>query len=185
MSPYNFTSLKNKGAEAEEWLKRENLQIRTSRASPSILDAVRVESYGSMVPLREVSTLSVEDPRTIVVLTWDEAQNKAIEKAVIAANLGLSVSVNERGVRVGFPPLTAERRSELSKLAKRKFEEAKISVRQKRDEVWNEIQKLEKSKVIGEDEKFRLKNEMQKIVDEIVTKLDALSAKKQKEILGI
>jgi ribosome recycling factor len=181
---YNFTPLKNKVKELEEWLKKEQSQIRTGRASPALLDAVRVENYGSHVPLNQVGTISVEDPRSIRITPWDVTQSKHIEKAVIAANLGVSVAVDDKGVRVLFPELTTETRQAIVKIAKEKLEQARITLRNEREKIWNDIQAKEKTGEVTEDDKFRYKNDMQKIVDDTNKKLDDLHAKKEKEIVG-
>lgn len=181
---YNFTSLKTNVKEVEEWLKRENSQIRTGRASLNLLDAIRVDSYGSLVPLNQIGGLSTEDPRTIRISPWDMSQVKEIEKVLVASNLGVSVAVDDRGVRVSFPPLTTERRDEFVKLAKTKLEQGKISLRKHRDEAWNEIQEKEKEGGMSEDEKFRFKAEMEKIIQDTIKNLEALCDKKEEEIMN-
>ena len=179
---YNFTPLKAQVKEVEEWLKRENSQIRTGRASIGLLDFIRVDSYGSLVPLNQIGGLSTEDPRTIRISPWDSSQIKEIEKVLVASNLGVSVAVDDKGIRVSFPPLTTERRDEFVKLAKAKLEQAKVSLRKHRDETWDAIQTKEKEGGMSEDEKFRFKAEMEKIIQETVKNLEALCAKKEEEI---
>ncbi|OGG54732.1 ribosome recycling factor [Candidatus Kaiserbacteria bacterium RIFCSPHIGHO2_02_FULL_49_11] len=179
---YDFSPLKKKVADTEEWLKKEYQGIRTGRATPTLLDGVLVESYGSRMPLIQVGSVSVEDARTIRIAPWDQSQIKAIEKGVTDANLGVGVSADERGVRVTFPELTSERRGALMKIAKDKLEDARVSLRGERDRVWSDIQKKEKESEISEDEKFRYKDEMQKLVDEGNKKLDILAEKKRAEI---
>lgn len=181
---YNFTPLKNAAKEVEEWLKKEQSQIRTGRASPTLLDAVRVDSYGSPVPLNQVGNISVEDPRSIRIAPWDASMGKEIEKAIMAANLGVSVGLDDKGVRVSFPELTTETRQNIVKLAKERLEHARVALRNEREKVWNDIQAKEKTAELTEDEKFRSKTDMQKIVDEANKKLDELHAKKEKEILS-
>ena|SRR3989344_2465119 len=180
---FNFTPFKNKIKEVEEWLKKEESQIRTGRATPAILDGVKVESYGALLPVSQVGSINIEDQRSLRVTPWDMSQAKAVEKAIVAANLGVSVSADDKGVKIFFPELTSERRTLLVKLAKEKLEEARKSLRMERDHVWEEIQKKEKEGGMGEDEKFRLKNEMQKIVDETNKKFDEMHARKEKEII--
>ena len=179
---YDFSPLKKKVADTEEWLKKEYQGIRTGRATPTLLDGVLGESYGSRMPLIQVGSVSVEDARTIRIAPWDQSQIKAIEKGVTDANLGVGVSADERGVRVTFPELTSERRGALMKIAKDKLEDARVSLRGERDRVWSDIQKKEKESEISEDEKFRYKDEMQKLVDEGNKKLDILAEKKRAEI---
>jgi ribosome recycling factor len=141
-----------------------------------------VEVYGSKMPVKQLASISNEDARTMRVNPYDVTQAKAIEKAIVAANLGLSVGADDKGVRVSFPELTLERRTGLMKVAKEKLEQAKISLRKLRDDEISEIQKMEKAKTISEDEKFRLKTELQKIIDTETKNLEDLLSKKEKEI---
>lgn len=180
---YNFSKFNQKAKGVEEWLSREFVGIRTSRATPTLLDAVFVESYGSKMPIKQVASITAEDPRTLRVSPYDNSQTKSIEKAITAANLGLSIASDDRGVRVMFPELTTERRTSLIKLAKEKLEMAKVSLRKVRDEISSEIQTAEKNKEIGEDERFRLKNELQKLVDAENKKLEEAAGRKEKEIM--
>ena len=130
----------------------------------------------------KVATVNVEDARTIRIAPWDMANAKEIEKAITVANLGLSVGMDEKGVRVSFPELTSERRTQLLKLAKEKVEELRTELRVARDRVWSDIQKQEKDKLMAEDDKFRAKDEMQKRVDSANKIFDAALARKEKEI---
>lgn len=181
---YNFFKLKENLKKVEEWLKKELAQIRTGRASPSLLDSIQVEAYGSKVPINQVGSISSEDVKTLRVSPWDMSQAKSVEKAIMSANLGVSVVADDKGVRVSFPSLTTETRTALVKIAKGKLEEAKKTLRADRDKVWNEIQEMEKKGEMTEDEKFRFKNEMQRLVDEEQKKLDDLAAKKEAEIMS-
>jgi ribosome recycling factor len=179
---YDFSPLKKKLKEVEEWLKKEQSQIRTGRATPAILDSISVESYGSYTPLAQIGSITIEGARTLRVVLWDTTQIKNAEKAIGAANLGLSVSVDEKGLRVSFPELTSESRAAVVKLAKERLEQARISVRKLRDEAWTDIQAKEKLGGMSEDEKFRFKADMEKLVQEAVKALDELNEKKEKEI---
>ena len=179
---YDFSSLNKKITDTEEWLKKEFQGIRTGRATPALLDSVQVDSYGSRVPLNQVGSVSVEDARTLRVVPWNQEQIKDIEKAVTDANLGVGIFSDEKGVRVSFPELTSERRQSLIKLSKDKLEEARISLRNERDVVWSDIQRKEKDGEISEDDKFRYKDEMQKLIDEGNKVLEELGDKKEKEI---
>jgi len=181
---YDFSSLKQKSKNIREWLVKELSLVRTGRAAPGVLDSVSVETYGSRLSLKELGSLSVEDARTLRLILWDKNQTKAVEKAILASNLGLSVTVDDQGLRVIFPELSSERRETFVRLVKAKLEQAKISLRNLRDEVWRDIQKKERGKEISEDEKFRLKNEMQKIVDGVNKELEADFIRKEREILA-
>jgi ribosome recycling factor len=181
---YNFTPLKTALAGTEGWLQKELGTIRTNRANPSILDSVLVDAYGSDMAINQVASVSNEDARTIRITPWDQSLVKAIEKSIIVANLGLSVAVDDKGIRVSFPELTGERRQEIVKMAKEKMEQAKIQVRRHRDEANADIDKKEKEGGMGEDEKFRFKTDVQKLVDESNKRIADLLDKKEKEILG-
>ncbi|PJE74077.1 MAG: ribosome recycling factor [Candidatus Taylorbacteria bacterium CG10_big_fil_rev_8_21_14_0_10_41_48] len=181
---YNFSELKKNTQSTEEWLTKEFGQIRSSRANPAVLDGVRVESYGADSPINQVASVTNEDPRTIRITPWDASLIKVIEKAIVVANLGVSVAVDDKGVRVSFPELTGDRRVEIVKIAKEKFEQSRIQIRKHRDETNTDIDKKEEEGGMGEDEKFRFKAEMQKIVDESNKKLQAMMDKKEKEILS-
>lgn len=179
---YDFKILKEKAKGVEDWLRKEYMVIRTGMASPAILDNVLVESYGQRMQINQVGSIAIEDARVLRISAWDKSQTKEIEKAITAANLGVSVQTDDKGVRVFFPELTSERRDLLKKTAKSKLEDARVSLRSIRDEVWDDIQEKEKEGGMGEDEKFRFKNEMQKIIDETSQSLETILEKKEKEI---
>lgn len=181
---YNFSKFKEKTAGTAAWFKQELSGLRTGKASPALLDNVMVESYGSKMPIAHVAAVSVEGPRSLMVTPWDKSQVKDIEKAIAAANLGVSTSPDSAGVRVNFPDLTEDRRKMVIKTVKEKLEEGKIAVRKEREETWNDIQAKEKEGAISEDDKFRSKDELQKFVDEANKVLEDLATKKEKEIMG-
>ncbi len=179
---YSFIAFKNKTKDIEDWFKKELSTLRTGRATPLILDTVAVEVYGSRMSISQLASITTEDPRTLRIAPWDLSQCKEIEKAIITSNLGLSVSVDEKGLRVSFPELTSERRVQLVKAAKAKLEEARISLRAEREKILNDIQAQEKEGSMSEDEKFRSKNELQKIIDEANAGLEVVLSKKEAEI---
>ena len=179
---YDFTKLKNKVKETEEWIKKEYQGIRTGMASPQLLDAIQVESYGQRMPLNQIGSVSIADPKSLLVTPWDASQVKAVEKAINTANLGVSLKTDEKGVRVFFPELTSERREMLMKLAKEKLEHGKITLRAVREEIVKDIDAKEKEGGMSEDEKFRFKAEMQKLVDAGNKSLEEVFNKKEKEI---
>ena len=168
--------------EVQEWLQKEYQTIRTGQATPSLLDNVKVESYGAKVPLQQVGNIGVEDARTLRISPWDSGTIKDIERSIIEANLGISVSVDDSGLRVIFPELTGERREQLLKLAKQKLEDARVSIRSARDEAMKEIDVQQKAGDISEDEKFTKKEAIQKSVDTGNKELETLYQKKEKEI---
>jgi len=179
---YDFKPFEKRIADITERLGKELSGVRTGRATPAILDGIQVESYGTRMPLNQVANISVEDARTLRVSPWDTSVSKEIEKAITAANLGLSIGVDEKGVRVFFPELTAERRTTLVKLAKEKVEDFRAALRVAREEVWSDIQKQEREGAMPEDDKFRSKDDMQKRVDAANKVFDDMLARKEKEI---
>lgn len=179
---YDFTKLKGKIKETEDWMKKEYQGIRTGMASPQLLDAIQVESYGQRMPINQVGSVSIADAKSLIVTPWDASQVKAVEKAITVANLGVSLKTDEKSVRVFFPDLTSERREMLMKVAKEKLEQGKITLRTVREEVWADIQNKEKEGGMSEDERFRFKNDMQKFVDAGNKSLEDIFNKKEKEI---
>lgn len=179
---YDFKSFEGKIKDATEWLTREFAAVRTGRATPALLDMVRVESYGTRVALSQVGSIGTEDARTIRIVPWDKGQMKDIERGIIEANLGLSVVSDDKGLRVIFPELTSERRVQLLKLAKAKLEEARVAIRKSRDEAMKDIEAKEKAGEMSKDEKFRVKEDIQKRVDEGNNELDRMYAAKEEEI---
>ena len=181
---YDFNPFKKQLACTDEWLQKEFRSIRTGQASPSILDNVRVEVYGAPMSLKELASVTLEGARTLRITPWDKGQSKDIEKAITVANLGLSTSVDDQGLRVNFPELTADRRKEIAKTAKDKLEDAKKQVRQHRDVIVKDLQTKEKDGAMGKDDAFRLKNDVQKIVDDANKKLEDMYVRKEKELLS-
>lgn len=180
---YDFSDFKKQLINIEEWLKKEFAGLRAGRATISVLDSVFVESYGSKMSLNQVSSLSVEDPRTIRISPWDKTLVGSIEKAIALADIGVSTVSDGEGVRAIFPILTTENREKLVKVAKNKTEEAKISVRNDRSSVIKEIETAQKNGEIPEDDAKRYKDNVQKMVDESNSKLDILFKQKEEEIL--
>lgn len=181
---YDFSQLKSKIKDTEEWLKRELTGIRTGRANMAVLDTIQVEMYGSYMPVNQLANIALEDVRTLRIAPWDSSASKAIEKAIAGSNLGLSTAVDDKGIRLFFPELTGERRTMLVKVAKEKMEDARVALRKERESAWSDVQVKEKEGVITEDDKFRAKDEMQKYIDEGNSNLEALFVKKEQEILN-
>ncbi|OGI67741.1 ribosome recycling factor [Candidatus Nomurabacteria bacterium RIFCSPHIGHO2_01_FULL_40_10] len=181
---YNFSNFKIELKKVQDFLGKEYNQLNIGRASPMVLDGVSIESYGSHVPLKNVANISIEDPKTLRITPWDKSQIKDIEKAINSANLGLSVATDDLGIRVIFPQLTTETRQTLVKVLKEKLEESRITVRREREVIWKDVEAKEKEGKITEDEKFRAKDELQKIIDEANRNLETSFEKKQKEVMG-
>ncbi len=181
---YSFSNFKMELKKIEEFLGKEYNQLNIGRASPMVLDSVFVESYGSRVPLKNIASVSIEDPKTLRIAPWDKNQIKEIEKAITLSNLGLSIATDELGIRVIFPQLTTETRQDLVKVLKEKLEEARIAVRRERERIWDDIQAAEKKNKMTEDEKFKAKDDLQKIINETNKNLEVSFEKKQKEMLN-
>ena len=179
---YNFTTLKETLQSVIEHYKHELSSIRTGQAAPAILDNIKVESYGTVVPINQVGSVTIEDARTLRVSAWDQSQVTALESAIRNANLGVSVSADEKGVRVCFPELTTDRREQLVKLTRSKLEESRTGVRQAREHTWQEIQTQEKEKTLSEDEKFTAKEQMEKHVKEANETLERMARQKEEEL---
>ena len=181
---YNFLNFKVALKRVEDFLGKEYSQLNIGRASPMILDGVNVESYGSFVPLKNVASVSIEDPKTLRIAPWDKNQIKSIEKAIVGANLGLSVATDDQGIRVIFPQLTTDTRKTLVKVLREKLEEQRITVRKEREIVFRDMEAKEKEGKITEDEMFHAKEELQKIINETNGYLEATFEKKEKEVMG-
>lgn len=179
---YNFQSFKTRAKEVEDWLGKELSGLRSGRAAPAILDGVFVEAYGAKTPIKHAASISIEDPKTLRIAPFDRAVTKEIEKAIAAANLGLSVSADERGVRAHFPELTAERRAAIIKVARDRLESARVNLRRVRDDTVKDIDAKEQGGGIGEDEKFRLKKELDKLSEAENKRLQEAFGRKEKEI---
>jgi ribosome recycling factor len=167
-----------------EHVRKELGGVRTGRASVSILDTVHVEAYGSHVPLNQVASMSIPEPTLIVAQPFDPSLMAAIEKAIRSANLGLNPTNDGKVVRVPVPPLTEERRKELSKLVHKYTEEGRNGVRQARRDANEKLKKLLKDHKISEDDERRGLDEVQKITDQHIALIDDLQKKKDTELLG-
>ena len=179
---YNIKSFIDRAKDIVDWLEKEFTGIRTGRATPALLDLVMVEAYGARVPIQQVGSVSVEDARTLRIAVWDRETIKAVEKGIMEADLGISVVVDGSGLRVIFPELTSERRTQLLKIAKAKMEEARVSLRGVRDEAMKELDTLERDKELSQDDKFAKKEEIQKQVEIYNTTFTTLFERKEKEI---
>lgn len=179
---YNFSAFKERVKDIEEWLKKELSLLRTGRATTAILDSITVESYGTQAPINHVATVTMEDARILRISPWDKSQTKEIEGAITKANLGLSISVDDNGIRVIFPELTGERRAQIVKLLHQKLEDARISLRKEREAILSEFKRKEKDGEMSEDEHFKAKAELQKLVDESNAKFEEMAKRKEAEI---
>lgn len=179
---YDFSKLKTNIKETEEWLARELSGVRTGRATPTLLDGIKPEAYGTRTPIRELANVSVEDARTLRIIPWDKELLKVIEKGISDADLGISVSTDDQGLRVSFPELTSERRTQLSKIAGDKTEQAKVTLRSHRTDAIKALDAAEKEGGMGKDEVARMKVEIQKLIDAGTDELLKALEKKETEI---
>lgn len=170
---------------AVEHLKRELAGLRTGRASVALLDNIRVDYYGTMTPLRQVANLSTPDARLITIQPWEPPLIKEIEKALASSGLGVTPSNDGKIIRVPLPPLTEERRKELSKICKKHGEEAKVHIRGFRREANEELKKLQKDAKLTEDELRKSEADIQKLTDQYIQKIDDAIKKKEHEILEV
>lgn len=164
-------------------LKKEFSRVRTGRASISLLDGIRVEYYGTLTPLNQLATLSVPEPRQISIQPWDVTVIKEIEKAIQKSDLGLTPVVDSKIIRVSIPPLTEERRKELGKVVKKMAEACKVSMRNHRRDINEELKELKKDKKMSEDDFFKGQKEVQDLTDDYIKKCDEVTQAKEKEIL--
>ncbi len=166
-------------------LKHELGGLRTGRASASMLEPVQVDAYGQHLPLNQLATISVPEPRLISVQVWDRSMVKAVEKAIVDSNLGLSPATEGQVLRLRIPELNEERRKELVKVAHKYSEAAKVAVRHVRRDGLDVVKKLEKNHEISEDDQTRYSHDVQKATDGMIAEIDQLLAAKEKEILTV
>jgi ribosome recycling factor len=170
---------------AFEALRKEFSGLRTGRASASLLDPVMVEAYGNAMPLNQLSTVSVPEPRMISVTVWDRAMAKAVDKAIREAGLGLNPQTEGAVIRVPIPDLTEDRRRELTKVAAKYAEQARIHVRNVRRDGLDPLKKKEKDGELSQDQHRKLQHDIQALTDEYIKKIDETLAQKDKEILQV
>jgi ribosome recycling factor len=156
--------------------------VRTGRASPLLLANIKVDYYGSLMLINQLASVSIPEARLILIQPWDKKANEAICKAILAANLGITPNTDGEVIRIPIPALTEERRHELDKMVKHKAEEHRITIRNVRRDINHEIDKMNQNKEISEDMSFSLKDEIQKIADEYMKKIDKILLEKEKEI---
>ena len=180
-----MVDLKRKLEKIIERLKQEVASLRTGRATPALVEDLEVDYYGAKTPLKAIASISSPETRTLEIRPWDKNAIQPIEKAIQGSSLGLNPVIDRDTIRLSIPSLTEERRKKLTKLLGKHLEEARIQVRRERDEVLKEIEGREKAKEISEDEKFRQKNEAQKVIDEMNKKIEELGIAKEKEILTV
>lgn len=167
-----------------EYLKGELNKLRVGRATSVMVEDLEIECYGQTMPLKQLANISVQ-PRIIIIQPWDKRVLENIEKGISQSSSGLTPIVDGEVIRITIPQLSEERRKELTKILSEKVEEAKISIRHKREEAWKEIQEQEKAGEIREDDKFKGKDELQKVVDEYNKKIEEIRKGKEQEIMTV
>jgi ribosome recycling factor len=182
---FDINELKRRMQGATQALKHELSGLRTGRAATSMLEPVQVDAYGSHMPLNQLATITVPEPRMISVQVWDKSMVKAVEKAIIDSNLGLTPATEGQVLRLRIPELNEERRKELVKVAHKYAEAARVAVRHVRRDGLDLVKKLEKNHEISEDDQERLAADVQKATDGTVSEIDQLLAIKEKEILTV
>ena len=160
-------------------------KLRTGRAHPSLVEHLRVEYYGNDVPLNQVSNISVEDARTLVVSPWEKGMVQVIEKAIMKSDLGLMPATAGQVIRIPLPPLTEERRREMTKVVRHEAENARVAVRNVRRDVMNELKEMLKEKLLSQDDEKRAHEEVQKLTDRHVAEIDQVLAEKEKELMQV
>jgi ribosome recycling factor len=180
--PFDINELETRMRASLEALRRELSGLRTGRASTHLLDPVQVSVYGSKMPLNQVATISVPEPRTISVQVWDKGNVSAVDKAIREANLGLNPIVDGTLLRLPIPTLTAERRQELAKLAHKYAEQSRVAVRNVRRDGMELLKKLEKDAKMSQDEHHKASAKVQELTDKLVKEIDETLATKESEI---
>jgi ribosome recycling factor len=182
---YDKNALKKRMDGAVDVLNKEFSGLRTGRASSSLLDPVMVEAYGNRVPVNQVGSVNVPEPRLVVVQVWDASIVKAVEKAIRDAGLGLNPQTDGTNIRIPIPDLNQERRTELSKVASKYAEAARVSVRNVRRDGMDMVKKMEKDSAISKDDHKRMSDEIQKLTDDTIKKIDGMLTDKEKDIMTV
>lgn len=185
MSKQVLDSLQEKMTKTITSFRGELTKVRTGRATPALLDGVRVDYYGSEMPISQVASVSCPEPRMIIVQPWEASMLQPIEKAIMVADLGLNPQNDGKIIRVPLPMLTEERRKELVKFTKKLGEECKVALRNERRDANEEVKKMEKDKLVSMDEAKKATEQVQKKTDDFVAEVDKLLTAKEKEIMSV
>jgi ribosome recycling factor len=178
-------SAKDRMAKAEDALKRELATIRTGRASPALVDHIRVEYYGAQTPLNQLATVAAPEARLLTIQPWDRKSLGSIEKALQKSDLGLNPTNDGALIRLAIPQLSEQRRKELTKLVQKRVEESRVATRNVRRDSQEELKKAERAKEISEDEHHRAAERLQKLTDQTIASLDRLGHQKETELLEV
>ena len=178
-----LSELRQKMNKAVDALKKDFRKIRTGRASTALLDGIKVDCYDTQMPIDQVATISAPESRLLTIQPWDQTLMGNVEKSILKSELGLTPMNDGKIIRISIPPLTEERRKELAKLARKMAEDNKISVRNLRREANDMFKELKAEKEISEDELYRSQDDVQKITDEFIKKVDETTVQKEQEII--
>jgi ribosome recycling factor len=170
---------------AVDALQSDLMTVRTGRASPALVERIRVDYYGVLTPLNQLATISAPEPRLLTIKPWDASTMSSIEKAIMKSDLGLTPSNDGHIIRLSIPRLTEERRLELVKLVNKRLEEGKVALRNVRRESMDDLRDLEKEKLISEDDMFVGRDELQKMIDDFVKQMDEIAKAKEEEIMEV
>ena len=184
-APEIIAECRDKMAKAVTHLKEEFSTVRTGRATPALVEKIRVDYYGSDVPLQQLAGFSVPEPRVLVVMPYDKGAMSAIEKAIQQSDLGINPGNDGQVIRLAFPPLTEERRKDLVKVVKHRAEDGRVAVRNARRSARQELEALEKDGEISKDELDRVEKDLEKATHEVVSEVDQMLAHKEQELLEV
>lgn len=185
MSDEILNSMSQEMDKSLQALKRDLVKVRTGRASAALVDHIHVDYYGSNVPLNQVANITTPDARTIQIAPWEQNQVGAIEKAILAANVGLTPQNDGKIIRISIPALTEERRKEMAKTIRKMGEETKVAVRNHRRDANDRVKKAEKDKSLSEDDAKKLMERVQKRTDEKIAEVDKMIEAKEKEVMTV
>jgi len=180
-----FDSLDEKIAKSQDALVREFNEMKAGRANPHILDKVTVDYYGTPTPIKQIGNITVPEARMLLISVWDQSALKNVEKAILAANVGITPTNDGKNIRLIFPELTAERRKELAKQVKAAAENIKVQIRNARRDAMEGLKKLNKDKLISEDEQATLEKDVDKNVSQAIDKVDKMTKEKEDEIMSV
>jgi len=172
-------------AKCVQTFQSELKKLRTGRAHPSLIEHLKIDYYGSEVPLQQVASIAVEDGRTLVVSPWEKSVVQAVEKAIFKSDLGLTPMTAGTVIRIPMPPLTEERRREITKVLRHDAENARVAVRNVRRDVMTDVKEMLKKKTLSQDDERRAETEIQKLTDKHVADIDQLLAAKEKEVMQV
>ena len=167
-----------------DFLRTDLTQVRGSRATPALVENVKIDAYGSKMNLKEVASIMTPDAKTIVIQVWDKGLVNAVVNGIEDSKIGLNPNIEGQSIKLVMPPLVDERKKELTRLLHEKLEQARIKIRRGRDEAWHKVQNLEKERKISEDDKFRAKDDLQKLVDDYNKKVKEMGERKERELNG-